>query len=460
MHADLRAVPLFADLSDDDLDRLAEGSESVLLDAGEILFHEGDEGRHAYVIAEGEVDIVKVTADREVLLARRGTGEVIGEIALLDSAPRMATVRGATSSRLISLEKTQLDRLIESSATAASSMFAVLLARWRQTESRLRQTERMAQLGTLTAGLAHELNNPAAAVGRGSAQLEAVIAVAVDAMAAVLSLDLSAAQQERVDELLVSARVVPNPISSMVLSDNEMAIEESLDKRGIDEPWVLAPQLAVGGFQAGDVAAVLSDLGAAGEPVLRAVAATITTHGLVREINEGAGRVSAIVGALKSYSYLDEAPIQQIDVRKGLRDTLLILKSKLGDIEVETEFADLPEIGGYGSELNQVWTNLIDNAADAIHSSGRDDGVIVLRTLQSGDAVVVEVEDNGEGIPAEVVPRVFDAFFTTKPPGSGTGLGLEISHAIVAHKHRGSITVKSEPGRTVFRVALPISAVK
>jgi signal transduction histidine kinase len=458
VHTELRAVPLFSDLPDDDLVQLAEGSELVMLDAGEILFHEGDEGRHAYVIAEGEVEIVKITADREVLLARRGVGEVIGEIALLDSAPRMATVRGATSSRLISLEKTQLDRLIESSATAASSMFAILLARWRQTESRLRQTERMAQLGTLTAGLAHELNNPAAAVGRGSAQLESVVAASVEAMAAVLSLDFTAAQQERVDELVDAARVVPEPISSMVLSDNESAIEDLLDRSGIDEPWVLAGQLAGGGYEVTDVATVLDDLGAAGEPVLLAIAATLATHGLVREINEGAGRLSAIVGALKSYSYLDEAPIQQLDVRKGLRDTLLILKSKLGDIDVVTRLEAVPEIGAYGSELNQVWTNLIDNAADAIHSSGRADGAIVLRTLQSGDAVVVEIEDNGEGIPPDVVPRVFDAFFTTKPPGSGTGLGLDISYSIVVHKHRGSITVESEPGCTVFRVALPIVA--
>jgi signal transduction histidine kinase len=372
----------------------------------------------------------------------------------------MATVRGATNSRLISLEKTQLDRLIASSATAASSMFAVLLARWRQTESRLRQTERMAQLGTLTAGLAHELNNPAAAVGRGSAQLESVIAASVEAMAAVLSLSLAASQRERVDELLIAARILPDPVSSMVLSDNEVAIEDLLEQNGVGEPWVIAGQLAGGGYEATDVAGVLDDLGAAGEPVLRAVAATITTSSLVREINEGAGRLSAIVGALKSYSYLDEAPIQQLDVRKGLQDTLLILKAKLGDIDVVTELEAVPEIGGYGSELNQVWTNLIDNAADAIHSSGRADGAIVLRTLRSGDSVVVEIEDNGQGIPADVVPRVFDAFFTTKPPGAGTGLGLEISHAIVTHKHRGSITVESEPGRTVFRVALPRVAVK
>ena len=167
--------------------------------------------------------------------------------------------------------------------------------------------------------------------------------------------------------------------------------------------------------------------------------------------------MSEIVGALKSYTHLDQAPIQEVDVRRGLEDTLLILKAKLRDIDVEIEFGEVPEITAYASELNQVWTNLIDNAADAITSSGREDGMVTLRTSADDGTVTVEIEDNGTGIPEGDLDRIFDAFFTTKPPGSGTGLGLDISYSIIVHKHRGAITVDSEPGRTVFSIRLPVA---
>lgn len=186
--------------------------------------------------------------------------------------------------------------------------------------------------------------------------------------------------------------------------------------------------------------------------------ASITTPlSLLHEVEEGASRLSAIVGALKSYSYLDQAPVQEIDVTTGLNDTVLILKSKLKDIDVRREYADdLPEIQAFGSELNQVWTNLIDNAAYALTDHETADPVIVLRAFRDGADVVVEVEDNGPGIPDDIQLRVFDSFFTTKPPGSGTGLGLDISYGIVVNKHRGDVTLTSEPGKMTFRVSLPI----
>ena len=177
-------------------------------------------------------------------------------------------------------------------------------------------------------------------------------------------------------------------------------------------------------------------------------------HNLLAEIGTGVGRISQIVKALKTYSYLDQAPVQAVDVREGLEDTLLILRSKLEGISVRREYApDLPRIQGYGSELNQVWTNLIDNAAYAVDGKGE----IVLRTRREGDSVIVEVQDNGPGIPAEIKDRIFDPFFTTKPVGQGTGLGLDISYNIVVNKHRGDIQVSSEPGRTVFEVRLPLN---
>lgn len=448
----LRAVPLFADLDSADLERLAEGVEHVRLLAGSILFEEGDDGDHAYVIQEGEIDILKITGEREVLIARRGPGDVIGEMALLDVAPRMAAARASTDSTLLSIPKAHLDELLENSAAAARGLFTVLLARWRETQGRLRQSERMAQLGTLTAGLAHELNNPAAAVQRSAGRLgEAVerlrAALAATSTVAVAHPDLK--------ERLHTAPQAPQRLGSLERADLESEVERVLTALDIPRPWELAEGVASSGMTVDAVESLVSDYGADAAVVLEALVATSLVTGLIGQIEEGASRMSTIVGALKSYSYLDRAPLQDVDIRKGIEDTLVILEHKLKGIQVGLDLEDIPAITAHGSELNQVWTNLLDNAADAV--SDTPDARITVRGRVSHGAVVVDVEDNGVGIPDDVLPRVFDAFFTTKPPGSGTGLGLDISYSIVVHRHRGELTVASQPGRTVFTVTLPMN---
>lgn len=450
-------MPLFEGLSDDDFAGLAAGAEAIDLAPGEVVFNEGDEGDRAYVIVSGELDIVKITEGREMLLVRRGPGEVIGEIALLDGAPRMATVRAAEETTVVALAKDCFDELLATSATAARALFSVLLDRWRQTESQLRQSDRMAQLGTLTAGLAHEMNNPAAAIIRASAQLEQSLGSYPQQVVEIAGLGLDADQIGSLQTLLTPDQADDRlPISSLEMSDNSAEIEDLLDGYDVDKPWVLADQLAALGMSVDDLAPVLADLGSHAVEVLRVVAGTRAIQTLAGEVNVGAERLAAIVGALKGYSHLDQAPVQEVDVRRGLRDTLVILKAKLNDIEVVADFDDVPEITACGSELNQVWTNLIDNAADAIHQGNHPDGRILLQTRGRDGGVTVTVEDNGPGIPPEIISRVFDPFFTTKPQGSGTGLGLDISYGIIVHKHRGSITVDSEPGRTIFTVALPV----
>ena len=453
----LRAVPLFADLADDDLDRLAKGVEPISLDPGDILFSEGDSGERAYVITAGEVDILKITGERQVLLARRRVGEVVGEIALLDSAPRSATVKACAPTELLSIPKRHLDETMASSATAARALFEVVLSKWRQTEAHLRQSERMAQLGTLTAGLAHELNNPAAAVRRGADQLRTSLVSYSHAHGKAESV-VSAGSKTDLEAILERASQPPQFIDGLERSDRESAVEAALGPLGIDDAWEMAIELVAAGFSPEDVGKVADDFGAEAAPaVLKACATAQQAFSLLAQVEEGASRLSAIVGSLKSYSYLDQAPIQEVDVTIGLEDTLLILKSKLGEIEVRRQYApDLPIISAYASELNQVFTNLIDNAIDAITESGRPDGVITLRTSRAEDTITVEVEDNGAGIPSEIRSRIFDAFFTTKPPGSGTGLGLDISYGIVVNRHRGEFTVESDPGRTVFAVELSI----
>ena len=223
----------------------------------------------------------------------------------------------------------------------------------------------------------------------------------------------------------------------------------------MEEAWRVAGELVDAGVTADEIAELEAALGTTCAVVLTTAGAAQRAFALLYEVEEGSSRLSGIVGALKGYSYLDQAPLQEVDLTDGLDDTLLILKSQLKDIEVVREYADdFPRIMAYASELNQVWTNLLANAADAIHEGGVN-GVITLRTRSDSEAVYVEVQDNGCGIPDDVKERIFDAFFTTKPPGSGTGLGLDISYNIVVSKHRGDISVDSEPGKTVFTVMIP-----
>ncbi len=447
---DLRTVPLFAGLPDADLEELSAGLTRVTVRAGEDLFGEGDLGDSAYVITEGEMEVVKAAGDGEVRVAVLGVGEVIGEMALLDEAPRMATVRALGDVRLVAIPKANLDAVLESSAAAVRALFAVFTTRWRETQSRLRQSERMAQLGVLTAGLAHEMNNPAAAVQRGAHQLQTALSRYGETSRA-LGADTLLPEDVRPD-----ARERPM-LSSLDRADREAAVEELLEGHGVEQPWELAPTLVAAGIDRERLTILERSVDT--ELIvdaIQALAAEAEVRGLLAEVEEGSRRLAELVTALKSYSFLDQAPVQDVDVVRGIEDTLLILKGKTSGIDVRRDYqGDLPRITAFGSQLNQVWTNLIDNAADAITSSGRDDGVIALRVRAEDGNVVVEVEDNGGGIPADVRDRVFEAFYTTKPPGKGTGLGLDTVYATVVHQHRGTVSVDSEPGRTIFTVVLP-----
>jgi signal transduction histidine kinase/predicted CoA-binding protein len=446
----LKAVPLFADLSEADLDRLCEMLVQVSLDARETLFCEGDRGDRCYVIKEGEVEIYKASVGREILVAVRGPGEVIGEMALFEDVARTASARTRSATSLLAIEKTQLDELLRTSGTAARALFYTTLGRFRQTETMLRQSEKMAQLGTMSAGVAHELNNPAAAVKRGADQLAKAIEDYGLASAALRDppRDLEAQVRERARR--------PPPLDPLERSDREAAAEEWLDAHGVEGAWQLAPILAGVGLDLGAVEARVdpSVLGA----TLRWLAASAAVQSLLEEVGQGATRISELVKSLKTYSYLDQAPAQDLDVREGIDSTIVMLRGKLKGIEVVRDYdPSLPRIHAWGSELNQVWTNLLDNACDAMDGAG----TLRIRTRPQGhEWVAVEIEDSGPGIPPENVGRIFDAFFTTKPPGKGTGMGLEISWRIVVERHRGEVSVQSRPGSTVFKVLLPVDSTR
>jgi len=455
----LRKIPLFSEMPEDDLWQLCGLIEIINLSAGEVLFEEESPADRAYVIKEGELEIIKSGADGEMLLAVRSTGEVIGEMALLEENPRMASVRARTDSTLFTITKEQLDDLIATSPSAAQALFKTILARWRSTQGKLRQSEKMAQLGTMTAGVAHELNNPAAAVKRAANQLDEALERFVQAEMELKDKQFSAEQETIISEAYRMAKdsaANPPQIDSLARSDLQEEIEDWLYKTGIDEPWELAPVLV-------DMSLTVSDLqkmDSAFEDgqfsfILGWMCAVYSVNSLVRSVGLGAGRISEIVKALKSYAYLDQAPVQNVDIHQGLDDTLVILASKLkSGVTVNKEYApDLPLIQAYGSELNQVWTNLIDNAIDAMEG----DGELKLRTYRDADWVVVEVEDSGDGIPEDIQSKIFDPFFTTKPPGVGTGLGLDISYNIVVQKHRGNLQFTSAPGKTTFIVRLPVN---
>jgi len=435
MYESLRRVPLFADLEEADLERLSELTERVTLAAGEMLFTEGSEGDRAYVVESGSMEILKQARKREILVATSGPGTVIGEMAILQAVPRTASVRAAGEACLVAIDGDSFRDLIEESPVAARVLLRSMFARWRETDSALRESEKLAQLGSLSAGVAHELNNPAAAIVRAASQLLEVLTSTTPA-----------------DDPF-AGRLGNRPVmSSLARGDAEEEMEDALDAIGVEEPWLYAPALVDLEVSSDGLEATVPADDAVGwlvDLTRRHEAAA-----LAAEIQDASRRISEIVGALRSYTYLDRGERQAVDINRGLADTLVMLRGKLKDVVVETDYAkDLPTPEGHGAEINQVWTNLIVNAADAMGGSGR----LQIRTCHDGSWIVVQIEDDGPGIPPDVQARIFDPFFTTKPIGEGTGLGLDISQHIVQEQHGGALRFETGPGRTVFEVRLPLA---
>jgi len=447
----LRATPLFAELSEEHLERLAERTEPLHLGPDEYLIREGDAAEDLYVVVAGEVEITKRSGNAEVYLNRVGPGSIQGEIAGLERGQRMASVRAVAQVDVLRIPYAALGDLLASGPDAVLALIRTITGRLRVMEETLRQREKLAGLGTLAAGLAHELNNPAAAIRRSAASLAEAIRQRNEAASAIVTGD------PRLAALLGAkpsdAGVALDPLTR---ADRVDEIAAALREAGLPDtadPDESAGMLVAAGWTSADVRSAAAAFAPAEvEAAVRWLASVATADELLGEIQMAAERISAIVGAVKGYAYLDQAPVQRFNVCRGIDDTLLILAHKLSGITVTSDYApDLPEIEGWGSELNQVWTNLLDNAADAMDGQG-EISIRVERTDTGG--VSVTICDSGPGIPPATLSKIFEPFFTTKPPGVGTGLGLHLSHNIVV-QHGGTLDVESKPGRTCFEVVLP-----
>lgn len=442
----LRNLPYFADLPDELLKRVCEGSEQLELAPGTVIIEEGSDSEEMYVVVEGQLSVTKVSNAKEVELAKLGPGEVVGEMALLDNAPRAATVTAIDESLLIKVPVAAFEDLIKDSRVVRR-MFRTVTSRLRDIEDTLRHEERMAALGRMAAQLMHELNNPAAAVARSTQELDRIY------------LDLGK-ESGALAGSLIGDRGLPQPeaptgMSAMVRSDAEDAMARWLDEHDVADPWDLAPGLVEAGWTgellAGTTEGMSEELAA---HLIRWIALRATAQQVIGEIGIGARRISELVRVVKDYSYLDQAPVQEIEPTSGIEDTLILLKGKLRDIDVELEFDDdLAHVEVPGRDLNQVWTNLIDNAADAMNGNG----TLTISAANVPDGVAIKIADTGSGMTPEVVDRVFDPFYTTKEPGKGTGLGMHTVHTIIS-RAGGAIEVESSPSGTIFTITLPAVA--
>ncbi len=471
------AEPFVADV---DLDDACYAMSYLAADGGDFVFTFGaditDRRRAEKKIAEvarfpdmNPGPVLRLDASGAVLLANRAARDVFGgdllgaswETVLPASAGRWDELRVATQPVPIETRLGDRDYQFTHVSDPESRLVFVYgadVTEQKRAERGILQSERMATLGTLAAGIAHELNNPAAAARRAADQLRDAFARQQQTQFALDAVVLEGPARAHLRALEAQARTraaEPNVLDTMRRSDLEGAIEDWLDDRGIDNDWDIAPMLVEQGLDPEALDALAADLtDSTLNLVLAWAAATFPVYRLAHEIGQATGRISEIVGAMKSYSYLGQAPRQEVDLHEGLDNTLIILRSKLKTgVEVTRNYAvDLPPVPAFGSELNQVWTNLIDNAVGAMHGRG---AIWITTSLESG-AVVVEIRDDGPGIPADIIGRVFDPFFTTKEPGQGTGLGLATTYAIVTEKHGGEISVTSRPGETCFTVRLPL----
>jgi signal transduction histidine kinase len=452
---ELRALALFEGLTDEQLAELVEGSAEVSIQRGIELFREGEHADFWWVLIDGVIDLVRQIGPEETVVAKMDKpGQWAGGFrAWDDQGVYLATGRGAVTGRVLQVPAEVLRERFMAWNPLGGHLIEGLYRTARSIEATARQRNSLVALGTLAAGLAHEMNNPAAATSRAVDALEDACQTLLASLSRLAAQQISAQQFDALDTLRREITADAVALNALALADREETLASWLSRHDIVHEWVIAPPLAAAGA---DLAwcerAAMVLPGPALEPGLEWVASTLAVATLLSEIKESSRRISALVATVKSYSQMDRASMQRIDVTDGLESTLVMLKHKIptGVTVVRDYGADVPPIEAHAGELNQVWTNLIDNALDAMGGFG----TVRLTTRVEQNEVVIEVGDTGPGMPPQVAARAFEAFYTTKDVGKGTGLGLDIAQRIIVERHGGTITIDSRPGETVLRVRL------
>jgi len=458
---DLRKIKTFEDLPEDQLAWLAERGTEIRLQPGEVLTRAGDPADRMFVLLEGELQFRRNGG----FVFTASPGAISGMLPFSRMTRFPVTGEAVTAARVISFSSSIFPEMCQRMPPLIGRLVAVLTDRVREVTRMDEQREKLASLGKLSAGLAHELNNPAAAARRAAAGLAELLATARENNLRLNRFPLTPQQREYVArfERDTGQRAAQSPVSLAPLeqSDREEQLNTWLEAHQVQDAWKLAPVLVEAGVDCRELDSLVEHIGP--EPlgeVFGRVAALLTAAALVHEIEHSTARISELVKAIKEYSYMDQAPEQEVDLHSGLDATLTMMAYKLkkASVAVVREYdRSLPRICAYGSELNQVWTNLIDNAVDAMSANGQNPvKQLTVHTARDPMGVLVEIADTGSGIPAEIQSRIYDPFFTTKPVGEGTGLGLDAVSRIV-RKHRGDIRVDSKPGDTRFQVRLPLS---
>jgi signal transduction histidine kinase len=455
--SELRSVDLFDDLSDDELGLWLAVVSCHVVAPGELLIEQGEASPGLQLLLTGSARTYLIDGERPEPVGRQQAPTWLGAISVLTGGTMGVRMQAETECRVAVVGPADFERLVLSQPAVHRRVMQVFAPVVRRLNDVEHSRERLASLGTMAAGLAHELNNPAAAAQRAAAQLGEALDVINAALRAFVE---SGVEREDAAKLLglhqqaLDGAAGRTALGALDASDAEDALLDALEDIGVPEPWAIAEPLAAAGVDAAWLAAVAELAGPATAKALRWVAATLSADGLVAELKDSTQRMSQLVAAVKTYAYMDRGGLVDADLHEGLESTLVILGHKLKhtSIQVLRDYdRSLPTLTIRGSELNQVWTNILDNAIDALGERG----TITIVTRREDPCAVVEISDDGPGVPEEIQERIFDSFFTTKDVGKGTGLGLEAARRIVVDRHDGSLTLESEPGRTTFRVRLP-----
>ena len=455
---ELLRVPTFADLPDDQIAWFLSQSQDVNLKAGDVYARQGDPPEAMFVLLEGEFQWRGEFGGETIVIAGR-VGDVTGALPFSRMKQFTVTGRAVTDGRILRFPSSLFPELIQKMPELAKRLVGVMADRIREVTRLEQQRDRLAGLGKLSAGLAHELNNPASAAKRAASQLRSTLHRVKEASHELGRRELTSTQKFEIERLEASfTRRDEPPPDALTISDLEDQIDSLLRSHGQNDLWQLAAELAQRGVKPAALESLFENLDAVtARTALVRIAASLEIASLLNEIESSTSRISELVGAIKEYTFMDQAPVQNVDVVKSLEATLTILHHKLKrGVTVQRNYQQVPLlVNSFGSELNQVWTNLIDNAIDAM--GGR--GELRVRTYRDDGCVVVEIADNGSGISPEISSHIFEPFFTTKGVGEGTGLGLDTVQRIVK-KHRGNVQVDSKPGDTRFQVWLPLADVR